>query len=101
MATADYTLTATLWLYPGESASWHFLSLPKQTAKEIRAKSVVKKRRGFGSVRVSVMIGETTWSTSIFPSKVDDTYILPVKASVRKKECIEAGDSVTFALTII
>jgi hypothetical protein len=55
--------------------------------------------RGFGSIRVRAQIGKTGWSTSIFPVK-DGTYLLPVKATVRQKEGIEIGDSVSVRLTL-
>ena len=59
------------------------------------------KQNGFGSVRVAVTIGSTTWKTSLFPSK-EGAYLLPIKAEVRKKERIAAGDAVplTFELEL-
>ena len=48
--------------------------------------------RGFGSVRVEVTIGATTWRTSIFPG--GQRYALPLKKAVRAAEGIEPGDDV-------
>ena len=59
-----------------------------------------KNRRGFGSVPVSVTIGETNWDTSIFPDSKSGTFILPVKAKVRKDEDIEAGETVEFEIEV-
>lgn len=59
-----------------------------------------KNSRGFGSLPVEVTIGKTVWKTSIFPEKTSGSYILPVKAMVRKAEKIEAGDEIEFSVTI-
>jgi hypothetical protein len=46
------------------------------------------------------MIGKTLWSTSIFPDKKAGEYLLPLKAQVRKKEGLVAGDVVSFSFEI-
>ena len=33
-------------------------------------------RRGFGSVKVMAMVGETRWKTSVFPSKTGEWWLL-------------------------
>ena len=53
--------------------------------------------RGFGSLKVSVMIGATTFKTSVFPSK-ETGWLLPIKASVRKAEGLTEGEAVELAL---
>ena len=88
-----------VWIYPGETANWHFLTLPKKESDVIRARfggSV----RGWGSLRVSARIGNTTWKTSIFPDKKSGAYLLPVKADVRKRENVTAGNRVAFRIEI-
>lgn len=94
-----YKLETKLWLWPGESGAWHFVTLPKALSATIKAAHAPKVRRGFGSIRVKATIGKTSFATSIFPSK-DGAYLLPVKASVRKKEGIFAGDTVPLALEL-
>ncbi len=58
-------------------------------------------RRGFGSVRVEATIGKTSWKTSIFPDSRSGTYLLPLKASVRRAEDLVDGDEITFALSVV
>ena len=94
-----YKLTAKLWIYPGETANWHFLTIPKEVSTEIRALHA-KNARGFGSLPVEVAIGKTIWNTSVFPDTRSGTYVLPIKAAVRKKEDIYADESVTFSIVI-
>ncbi len=92
-------MTEKLWIYPGESANWHFVTLTKTTGREIKEK-FGKNARGFGSLPVLVTVGKTTWQTSIFPDRHSGSYFLPIKAVVRRKEALEAGDAVTFSITL-
>jgi hypothetical protein len=57
--------------------------------------------RGFGSVRVSVTVGSTTWQTSVFPDSKTGTFVLPLKKSVRTAEHLKAGASVEAQLEIV
>ncbi len=80
-------------------AGWHFAGIPKKESEEIRSK--IKIKAGFGSVPVMVTIGKTKWETSIFPDKRSGTYLLPLKAQVRKKEGIFSEDTISFSLELI
>lgn len=84
-----------LWRWNTDKAAWYFLTIHKTLAKKIK-NGKLPKARGFGSIRVQVTIGQTTWPTSIFPTK-DGEYLLPVKASVRKKEHIKDGANISFS----
>ena len=93
-----YQFDAALWLYQGADP-WHFLTLPATISDEIR-KRVGDGPRPFGSVRVNATIGDTGWSTSLFPDAVGQTYLLPVKKSVRMAEHLSEGDRVSVALEL-
>jgi hypothetical protein len=93
------TFTAPLWLWNGEGRSWHFVTVPEEQSAEIGLETL-GTRRGFGSVRVEASIGEVTWRTSVFPQK-SGTYLLPVKADVRRRNGIVAADEITVVLDII
>ena len=88
---------AELWRWEGD-APWFFLTLPGEISDDVRARAGA--RRGFGSVRVQVTVGGSTWSTSVFPDSTRGAYVLPVKKSVRVSERIEPGDVVTVALAL-
>ena len=92
-------VTAPLGLWTGESASWHFITVPEEQADEIRAHSLVH-RGGFGSVRVEATIGDVAWRTSVFPQK-SGGYLLPVKAEVRRRTNIVAGDEVRLTVELL
>lgn len=92
---------STLWLWPGETGSWHFVTVPEEQSAEIRLEaSASGPRRGFGSVRVEAAVAGVRWRTSVFPQKAG-TYLLPVKAEVRRRAGIGEGDAVTVELQLI
>jgi hypothetical protein len=93
------TVRGPLWLWSGEGASWHFITVPDDLADEIRAQSLAR-RGGFGSVRVEATINGVSWRTSVFPQK-SGGYILPVKKDVRRRANIAAGDDVALRLELL
>ncbi len=94
-----FEFSAPLWCYSGEKASWYFLSLPVDTAEDIRA-CTDGARRGWGSIPVSATIGDSFWSTSLFPHKEGSTYLLPIKAEIRKKQALEVDKIAHVILSI-
>lgn len=93
-----YRFRAELWLYSGKAA-WHFITLPHDVTDEID-ELTAPTRRGFGSVRVTVTVGSTTWQTSIFPDTKAGSFVLPVKKPVRAAAQISAGDQVDVTLQL-
>ena len=93
-----HRFTAELWPWEGEAA-WWFLTVPGDVGDDLWARTA-GQRRGFGSVRVRVTVGGTTWSTSVFPDSKRDAYLLPVKKDVRVREGLEEGDEVAVALQL-
>ena len=94
-----YKMKEKVWIYSG-MASWHFVSVSKRISKEIKQLFGVSGR-GFGSIRVIVTVGRTSWKASIFPDKKRGIYVLPIKLEVRKKEGISAGKMLSFSIEII
>jgi hypothetical protein len=93
----SWTFDAEVFRWDAEGASWRFARVPGEVADDVREQALTG---GFGSVRVDVAIGETSWSTSLFPEKATDSYLLPVKSAVRKAENIDDGDVVTVRLKL-
>lgn len=79
--------TAPVWRHDG-AAAWYFVTLPLELADEIRSRA---EPAGFGSVRVRARIGGTAWATSVFPDTSSGSYVLPVKAAVRRAEELDDG----------
>jgi hypothetical protein len=97
---SSYRTRAKLWRWKGGKASWYFLTLPAGVAEEIRTVDAGPRRVGFGSLRVTATIGKTSWQTSIFPAAQLKSYLLPVKAAVRKAERLAEGKAVVVRLLV-
>jgi len=94
------TVTSLLWIWKGEAAGrWYFITVPEELSAEIRAHALGDPR-GFGSVRVEATVRDVTWRTSVFPLN-SGGYLLPVKAEIRRKTGIVAGDELTVALELL
>jgi hypothetical protein len=85
-----------VWFWRGPSP-YHFVAVPEAESVEIQAISPLVTY-GWGVIPVSVEIGETQWTTSLFPK--DGGYQVPLKASVRAAELLSLGDVVHVALGI-
>lgn len=100
MAVSEpYQFTAALWEWQGK-ASWCFASLPEEVADEIDER-FGHLAAGFGSIRVEVTVGRTTWRTSVFPDTKRGTLILPVKKDVRRREGVDIGGTMAFTLSVV
>jgi Domain of unknown function (DUF1905) len=93
----QFTFTAPLWLYSGKGA-WHFVTLPKDAADEIKFFNASAK--GFMPISVTAQINDTVWKSSIFPDSKSGSYLMAIKADVRKTENLKAGDDVTLTVKV-
>lgn len=83
-----------------QGGSWYFLAVPEDVADEIEERHG-HHAGGFGSVKVEVTVGRTTWRTSLFPDKGRATYVLPVKKTVRAAEDLHDGSPVEVSLEVL
>jgi hypothetical protein len=93
----EFEFTAQVWKW--HSGEWRFVTLPFDVTDEIDDATPTKQ--GFGSVRVEVTIGATTWQTSVFPDTKAKSFVLPVKKPVRTAEGIADGDQVRVRLRVV
>lgn len=90
-----------LWIWEARrDESWTFVSLPEDASEEIR-EVTSGLRRGFGSVRVRVTLGGSSWTTSIFPDKARAAYVLPIKRAIRTAESLSPGDVTTVSVELL
>lgn len=89
---------APLWEYDGPGA-WHFLTVPPDVSEDLRMSPGPPK--GFGSIRVEVTVGGSTWRTSVFPDKDSGGYVLPIKKAVRDAEDLEDGEPLHVRLVVV
>jgi hypothetical protein len=78
-------------------APYHYVAVPDAQSTEIAAIAPAVSY-GWGVIPVTARVGETEWTTSLFPKK--GIYLVPVKDAVRKAEQIELGDVVSLTLDI-
>jgi len=76
---------------------WYFASLPKEMTKEIRD-SLKSEEEGWGRLKATAKIGNSEWKTAIWFDTKINTYLLPLKAEIRKKEHIKTGKQVTITI---
>ena len=93
-----YTFKVKPWKYPGQAA-WIFVSLPAKTAREIR-KHFKSEEEGWGRLKALAQIGNTEWKTAIWFDTKANTYLLPLKAEVRKKENVKVDKAITVIVFI-
>ncbi len=87
-----YSFSAKPWQH-SSPGGWHFISLPKNLAKEIR-ENLKWQEEGWGRLKAQAKINNSQWDTAIWFDTKMDTYLLPLKAEIRKKENIVAGKTV-------
>lgn len=92
-----FKLKSEVWKWPG-FAGWHFITLPKKISAEIKK---IGKSYGAGFVKVEVVVGTSTWTTSLFPHKDSESYLLSIKKKIREKENIWEGNHITVYITLV
>ncbi|RYY44692.1 MAG: DUF1905 domain-containing protein [Actinomycetales bacterium] len=96
MDDETWTFERALW----RDGAWHFVTVPEDVSDEVEERFGATAA-GFGSVRVEVTIGGSTWRTSVFPSKQHRAYVLPVKKAVRTAEDVHEGDVASLTLRVV
>ena len=88
--------------FSGEIVEWRgpapyfFVPLPPEEAEmidEIKAEVAY-----WGVIPVTARLGDTEFTTAMFPR--EETYFLPLKASVRRAEAVGLGDVVDVRLSV-
>ena len=94
MDPVSFEATVIYWRGP---SPFYYAPLPAEHAAQIRrvAKFVTY---GWGVIPVEATIASVTFKTSLFPK--DGTYLLPIKAAVRRKTNVTAGDLVAVEMTL-
>lgn len=78
---------------------WYFVSLPTEMSREIR--SVLKnEEEGWGRLKAVAKIGKSEWKTAIWFDSKNETYLLPLKAEIRRKENIEVEKQIDVVILL-
>lgn len=94
----EYKFEGKMWKedVPG---AWCFISLPKDISKEIR-ENLQWQEEGWGRMKASVKIDKVEWETAIWFDTKADTYLLPVKAKIRKEAHLKFNETITIFISI-
>lgn len=88
-----------LYRWEARTEDWFFIDLPSEFSADIR--ELPTPPRGFGAVRVEVLVGAMRWRTSVFPDKEREVYVLPIKRAVRVAHDLGEGDPVRVNVTVL
>ena len=87
---------AEIWYWRGP-APFYFVTVPMEQGAELKAISNIVTY-GWGMIPAEVRIGKTKWKTALFAK--NGSYVVPLKAAVRKAEKLDEGDVVTVQLKV-
>ena len=93
-----YSFKGKPWRYAGP-AGWYFVSFPIKLSKEIRD-SFRSEEQGWGRLKATAKIGNTEWETAIWFDSKMNTYLLPLRADIRKKEKTEVDKTIDVTVWI-
>ncbi|HTU12729.1 MAG TPA: DUF1905 domain-containing protein [Allosphingosinicella sp.] len=89
--------------FQGEIVAWRgpapylFVRIPDEHVGEV-SYAARQASYGWGCVPVAARIGQTNFTSSLFPR--DGGYLLPVKVAVQRAERVALGDRVAVALKV-
>ncbi|WP_042429715.1 DUF1905 domain-containing protein [Streptacidiphilus anmyonensis] len=78
-------------------APYYCVPVPQDQSADIR-EVAAQASYGWGVIPVSARIGDTDFTTSLFPK--DGGYLLPLKAAVRRPQGLTTGDVVAVEMTV-
>ncbi len=87
-----YEFTAVPWLH-----EWLFVAMPEEMAHEIR-ENLKFQEEGWGRMKATAKVGGSEWNTAIWLDTKSNTYLLPIKAAIRKKEKVEPGEEIQITI---
>lgn len=90
----EFSAVAIEWRGP---APFVYVPVPPDLSADIKAVSAMATY-GWGCIPVKARIGDTEFTTSLFPRK--ELYLVPVKVVVQKAEGVQVGDLVNVRLEI-
>jgi hypothetical protein len=92
----DLEFSAEVWYWRGPSP-FHFVTVPEELCDALDATAGLVSY-GWGMIPVRATIGNTDWTTSLWPK--DGRYIVPLKSAVRQAEGLEVGTITTVRLVV-
>jgi len=95
-ADMNFEFSSKIWYWKGP-APWYFVTVPMEQGHDLKAMSSFVTY-GWGMIPARVRIGKTEWETALFAK--DGSYVVPIRASIRKAEKLQEGDMVMVRLEV-
>lgn len=90
----EFTGDVIEWRGP---APYYYVAVPQQDSEDIKEESP-RLTYGWGVIPARVTVGDTEWTTSLFPK--DGRYLVPLKDKIRRAEDIGVGDELHVRMTL-
>jgi len=90
----EFEVSIFYWRGP---APFFFVAVPEEPSLDIKTISRMVTY-GWGVIPVRVRIGETEWTTSLFPK--DGRYLVPIRLSVQESKNLSVGDHVVIRIEV-
>lgn len=92
----ELEFSGAVWHWRGP-APYHFVWVPEDEAAQLQ-ETAAAVTYGWGMIPVTVTVGETRWTTSLWPK--EGRYVVPLKTAVRRAEELEVGQVVDVRLDV-
>ena len=99
VTTTAYEITADVWRSSDGPGERYFVTLPDDVALAVREK-FGGSHQAVGSLPVSVALGHSIWSTSLYAEQNSTSYVIPIKDDVRRRERVREAQTVTLRFAI-
>ena len=83
-----------------DRGAWRFARVPEDISAKIKEMQKGRLRRGWGAVYARVKVGKSEWTTSVFPDRHSNTYILPLKKQIRYEGNLYDGSDINVSMQI-
>lgn len=98
VTTTSYEMTAEVWRSEGPGDRY-FITLPEDVAQAVREK-FGGSHQAVGSLPVSVALGRSIWSTSLYADHDSNSYVIAIKDDVRRRELVREGQVVSLRFAV-
>jgi hypothetical protein len=98
VTTTAFEMTAEVWRSDGPGDRY-FVTLPDDVAQAVREK-FGGSHQAVGSLPVSVALGRSIWSTSLYADHDANSYVIAIKDDVRRRELVREGQVISLRFAI-
>jgi hypothetical protein len=98
VVTAAYEVSAEVWRSDGPGDRY-FVTLPDEVSERVLA-AHGSQHHAAGSVPVSVALGRSIWSTSLYSDLNTGSYVIPIKDDVRRRERVRDRQVVSLRFAV-